>query len=211
MSSTCSRNMVNFGPLTAEIVQPFWAPLQISTGFASWQRYCTASSSGRQLNFAALNRGHHLCSAGRPSRWALAAHILVNFFSSFSFFKLLFAVLVSFLKNNNAKSCQRFFHVTVTKVKTLEMKLAYFTKKNLNLRTLSSQYLTRCLHRRLPYHLYFLGAAHPSICSLVHSLAISIKKALGSFRGCLSFNFVCLSVSKVTQKVALEIHPLVRE
>jgi len=35
--------------------------------------YCTASSSGRQPNF---DRGGHLCSAGRPSRWALA-HILV--------------------------------------------------------------------------------------------------------------------------------------
>jgi len=34
------------------------------------------SSSERQPNFAALNRGRHLCSAGRPSRWALA-HILV--------------------------------------------------------------------------------------------------------------------------------------
>jgi len=34
------------------------------------------SSSGRQPNLAALNRGRHLCSAGRPSRWALA-HILV--------------------------------------------------------------------------------------------------------------------------------------
>jgi len=32
--------------------------------------------SGRQPNVAALNRGRHLCSAGRPSRWALA-HILV--------------------------------------------------------------------------------------------------------------------------------------
>jgi len=30
------------------------------------------SSIGRQSNFAALNRGHHLYSAGRPSRWALA-------------------------------------------------------------------------------------------------------------------------------------------
>jgi len=30
------------------------------------------SSSGRQPNFAALNRGCHLYSAGRPSRWALA-------------------------------------------------------------------------------------------------------------------------------------------
>ena len=48
-------------------------------GFASWQRYCTASSSGRQPNFATLNRGRHLCSAGRPSGWALA-HILVLYY-----------------------------------------------------------------------------------------------------------------------------------
>jgi len=34
------------------------------------------SSSGRQPNSAALNRGRHLYSAGRPSSWALA-HILV--------------------------------------------------------------------------------------------------------------------------------------
>ena len=34
------------------------------------------SSIGRQPNFAALNRGRHLCSAGRPSRWS-SAHILV--------------------------------------------------------------------------------------------------------------------------------------
>jgi len=34
------------------------------------------SSSGRQPNFAALNRGRHLYSAGPPSRWAFA-HILV--------------------------------------------------------------------------------------------------------------------------------------
>jgi len=30
------------------------------------------SSSGRQQNFATLNRGRHLYSAGRPSRWTLA-------------------------------------------------------------------------------------------------------------------------------------------
>jgi len=76
ISSTCPDNMVNFGPLTAEIGSGVWSTLQISTGFASWQRYCTASSSGRQPNFAAFNRGRHLCSAGRPSGWALA-HILV--------------------------------------------------------------------------------------------------------------------------------------
>jgi len=34
------------------------------------------SSSGRQPNFAALNRGCHLYLAGRPPHWALA-HILV--------------------------------------------------------------------------------------------------------------------------------------
>ena len=51
--------------------------MQISTGFSSWQRYCMASSSGHQPNFAALNRGCHLCLAGRPSRWALV-HILVR-------------------------------------------------------------------------------------------------------------------------------------
>ena len=39
------------------------------------------SSSGRQPNFAALNRGRHLYSAGRPSRWALA-HISSSFFFS---------------------------------------------------------------------------------------------------------------------------------
>ena len=32
-------------------------------------RHC---GSGRQRNFAALDRGRHLYSAGRPSRWALA-------------------------------------------------------------------------------------------------------------------------------------------
>ena len=74
--STCPYNMVNFGPLSAEILSLVWSPLQISTGFASWQRYCMAFSSGRQPNFVALNRGRHLCSAGRPSCWALA-HILV--------------------------------------------------------------------------------------------------------------------------------------
>jgi len=42
------------------------------------------SSSGRQPNFAALNRGRHLCLAGRPSRWALA-HILVLFVLYFAF------------------------------------------------------------------------------------------------------------------------------
>jgi len=75
-SSTCPDNMVNFGSLTAEIGSGVWGTPTNFNGFASWQRYCTASSNGRQANFAALNRGRNLCSAGRPSGWALA-HILV--------------------------------------------------------------------------------------------------------------------------------------
>ena len=50
--------------------------------FQRLSRLCSVtarhSGSGRQPNFAALNRGRHLYSAGRPSRWALA-HILVLF------------------------------------------------------------------------------------------------------------------------------------
>jgi len=41
-SFTCLLNMLNFGPLTAEICWRVWGTLQISTGFVSWQHYCTA-------------------------------------------------------------------------------------------------------------------------------------------------------------------------
>jgi len=70
-------------------------------GFASWQRYCTASSSERQPNFAALNRGRHLCSAGRPSCWALA-HILVA--GSFEYYELLLDETISVLYEKNLPS-----------------------------------------------------------------------------------------------------------
>jgi len=79
---TCTRVMANFGPLAAEIHPVVWGTLRISTGFAYWQRYCTASSSVCQPNFAALNRGRHLYSAWRPSRWALAHISSWTFFAS---------------------------------------------------------------------------------------------------------------------------------
>jgi len=77
-SSTCPRNMVNFGLLTAEISWRVWGTPTNFNGFRilAAQRYCAHSSSGRQPNFVALNRGRHLNSAERPSRCALA-HILV--------------------------------------------------------------------------------------------------------------------------------------
>ena len=40
-SSTWPRNMVNFGPPTAEIGSGVWGTQQISTGFASLLRYCS--------------------------------------------------------------------------------------------------------------------------------------------------------------------------
>ena len=42
ISATCSHNMVNFGPLAAEIGPVVWGTPAISTGFTSWQHYCMA-------------------------------------------------------------------------------------------------------------------------------------------------------------------------
>jgi len=42
MSSTCPHDVVNFGPLAAEISQVVWGTPTNSTAFASRQRYCTA-------------------------------------------------------------------------------------------------------------------------------------------------------------------------
>ena len=69
-SSTCPDNMVNFGRLTAEIGLGVWGT---PANFNGFRVLATArhSGSGRAPNFAALNRGRHLYSTGRPSRWAL--------------------------------------------------------------------------------------------------------------------------------------------
>ena len=77
-SFTCPHNMVNFGLLTAEICWRVWGMHPCKFHRLSRLGSVTArhSSTGRQPNFAALNRGHHLYLAGRASRWALA-HILV--------------------------------------------------------------------------------------------------------------------------------------
>jgi len=69
ISSTCSYNMVNFGPLAAEIVLLVWGTPTNFNGF------CVLAALLHSQTVA-LNRGRHLYSAGRPSRWALA-HILV--------------------------------------------------------------------------------------------------------------------------------------
>jgi len=79
VSSTCSHNMVNFNPLAAEILSLVWGTPANFNGFrvlAALLHGTLLVASGRKPNFAALNRGRHLYSAGRPSRWALV-HILV--------------------------------------------------------------------------------------------------------------------------------------
>jgi len=76
ISYTCSHNVVYFGPLAAEIDPVVWRPCKFQrvsrlSSITAWH-----SSIGHHPNCAELNRGRHLYSAGRPSRWALA-HILV--------------------------------------------------------------------------------------------------------------------------------------
>ena len=75
-SSTCLHNMANFSPLTAHVSSGVLGTPANFNGFRVLAALLQQSGSGRQPNFAALNRGRHLYSAGRPSRWALA-HILV--------------------------------------------------------------------------------------------------------------------------------------
>jgi len=65
ISPTCPYNIVNFGSLAAEIILLVWGT---PTNFNRF-RFLAALLHSQT---AALNRGRHLYSAGRPSRWALA-------------------------------------------------------------------------------------------------------------------------------------------
>ena len=77
ISSTRSHIIATFGPLAAEIGSVVWGyPCKFQRVSRLGRVTARHSSIGRQPNFAALNIGRHLHSAGRPSRWALA-HILV--------------------------------------------------------------------------------------------------------------------------------------
>jgi len=64
--------MVNFGPLAAEISLPVWGTPAKFNGFRVLAPLLHGSQVVSVSQIAALNRGHHLCSAGRPTRWALA-------------------------------------------------------------------------------------------------------------------------------------------
>jgi len=80
ISSTCSHNMVNFGLLAAEIDPVLWGTPANFNGFRCLAALLHGSQVVRQPHFAALNRRRHLCSAGRPSGWALANILVLSFF-----------------------------------------------------------------------------------------------------------------------------------
>ena len=80
-SSTCPDNMVNFGPLTAKIGSGVWGTRTNFNGFCVLAALLHGTLVVGVNQTAAFNRGRHLYSTGRPSRWALA-HILVSNYGS---------------------------------------------------------------------------------------------------------------------------------
>ena len=72
ISSTCPHNMVNFGPLAAEIVSLVWGTIGNFNGFRVFAALLHGTLVVGVSQTAAFNRGRHLYSAGRPSDWALA-------------------------------------------------------------------------------------------------------------------------------------------
>ena len=73
------HNMVNFGPPAAEIDSLVWGTPANFNGFCVLAALLHGALGVGVSQTAALNRGHHLYSAGRPSRWAFA-HISSSFF-----------------------------------------------------------------------------------------------------------------------------------
>jgi len=64
--------MVNFGPLAAEIISLVWGTPANFNGFGVLAALLHGTLVVGDSQTAAFNRGCHLYSAGRPSRWAFA-------------------------------------------------------------------------------------------------------------------------------------------
>jgi len=95
ISSTCPCNMVNFGPLAAEMVSLVWGTPANFNGFGVLAALLHGTLLVGVSQTAALNRGRHLYSVGRPSHWALA-HIS----SSISLFQC--CIYVKYVLINNS-------------------------------------------------------------------------------------------------------------
>jgi len=72
ISSTRPHNMVNFGPLAAEILSLVWCTPGNFNGFRILAALLHGTLVVGVSQTAVFNRGRHLYSAGRPARWALA-------------------------------------------------------------------------------------------------------------------------------------------
>ena len=70
--STRPHNMVDFGPLAAEILSLVWGIPGNFNGFRVLAELLHGTLVVGVSQTAAFNRGRHLYSAGRPPRWALA-------------------------------------------------------------------------------------------------------------------------------------------
>jgi len=80
-SSTCPDNIVNFGLLTAETCWRVWGTPANFNGFRVLAALLHGTLAVGVSQTAALNRGRHLHSTGRPSRWALAHISSLDFFT----------------------------------------------------------------------------------------------------------------------------------
>jgi len=72
ISPTCPYDMVNFGPLAADIISLLWGTPANFNGFRVLAVLLHDTPLVGVSRTAALNRGRYLYSTGRPSRWALA-------------------------------------------------------------------------------------------------------------------------------------------
>jgi len=91
--------MVNVGPLAAEIVSLVWGTLANFNGVRVLAALLLSQT-------AALNRGRHLYSVGRPSRWALT-HISSIFYPPSSDNSVLDAILFILYKADRIGSVER--------------------------------------------------------------------------------------------------------
>ena len=73
-------NMVNFGPLADEIVSLVWGNPANVNGFRVLAAILHGTLAVGVNQTVALNRGRHLYSTERPSRWALATFLVSSIF-----------------------------------------------------------------------------------------------------------------------------------
>jgi len=96
ISYTCPHNMVNFGPLAAEIVSLVWGTPDNFNGFRVLAALLHSTLVAAVSQTAALNTGRHLYSAGRPSRWAFANTSSFILFSVIVCFHVTLSIIISF-------------------------------------------------------------------------------------------------------------------